>query len=64
MKYQWRVWNIHKDWQDLKAETLDQAGEELKKHLPYSEEAQVKEVSTGKVFNWRPPKPAIDFGPF
>ncbi len=63
MKLQWKVWNIHDDWQDMVATTMEQANSELLGKMPYSEEAQVKNVETGEIFNWKPPKNTINFGP-
>ncbi len=37
MRYQWKVWNIHKEWQDMKATSLDAARMELKRYETSSE---------------------------
>ena len=67
MRYQWKVWNIHKEWQDMKATSLDAARMELKRYEPYSEEAKIKEVESGEIYNYRTKKTEgydLDFGPF
>ena len=63
MRLAWIVWNIHDDWQALEATTFEQAAVELQRHMPYSEEAKVKDLDTGQVWNWRPPRDDIHWGP-
>jgi len=62
-KIEWKVWNIHKEWQPLKATTLKEAARELQAKMPYSEEAKIR-VDGKKVYDFTPANPPINFGPF
>lgn len=61
-KIEWKVWNMHKDWQPMKATTLDEAARELAAKGPYAEEAQIR--IDGKVIDYHPPRQQPNFGPY
>ena len=42
--YEYKVWNMHDDWQPLEANDLEEAWEELDRILgPYGEEARIRD---------------------
>jgi hypothetical protein len=62
MILEWKVWNIHKDWQPMKATTLEEAARELQNHMPYSEEAKIR-IDGKEILNYTF-VPKSNFGPF
>lgn len=65
MKLEYKVWNIHKDWQPLAATTLEEATDEVDRMDPYTEEAQLRDKETGQIYTrQRPTRPQLNFGPF
>ncbi len=64
MQLEYKVWNIHTEWQPLSATTLEGAVDELGHMGPYTEEAQVRDKETGQVYTrQRPAAPQLNFGP-
>lgn len=62
-RIEWKVWNIHKEWQSLRATTMDEAARELQDKMPYSEEAQIR-VDGKDVYKFHPKRDNINFGPW
>lgn len=60
MKIEWRVWNIHKEWQPLRATTMDEAARELQEKMPYSEEAIIR-VDGKDEYEFRPQRSNLNF---
>lgn len=63
MRLEWKVWNIHKDWQPMKATSLEEAAKELQAKMPYSEEAKIR-VDGGEVRKFVPQRAKKFWGPF
>ena len=61
MKLEWKVWNIHKEWQPMCATTLEQAARELTAKGPYAEEAQIR-IDDLEVMAFVPARPLVNFG--
>ena len=63
MRLEYKVWNIHKDWQPLKATNLEDAAREVAAGDPYNEEAVLRDAETGQTWSRRRPETKINFGP-